>query len=165
VLQTVPEGKFMIVELKMGPEIVAPTKKALEESSLKPEQILIICFNDETVAECKRQMPHIRCHWLTGYKENKAKQLKPDIEEVLSTIHRTHADGLGSEAVPKHVDATFLTQLKDGGCKEFHVWTVDDPKVARYYQRFRPWGITTNRPAWLREQLHIHATPTQRGGT
>lgn len=155
VLATVPEGKYMIVELKTGPGIVQPTKEAIESSSLKPEQILIICFNDETVAECKKLMPNIRCHWLTGYKENEEKELKPDVDEVLATLHRTGADGLGSEAKREHVNERFLTQLKDGGCREFHVWTINDPKLARYYQPFGPWGITTDRPGWLRKQLQI----------
>lgn len=155
VLATVPDGKYMIVELKPGPEIVAPVKTALEESSLKPEQILIICFNKDTVAECKEQMPHIRCHWLTGYKENDAKELKPDVEQVIDTLRKTKADGLGSEAKPAHVDAKFLGRLKKAGFDDFHVWTVDKPKIARFYQRFGPWGITTNRPGWLREQLDL----------
>jgi glycerophosphoryl diester phosphodiesterase len=164
VLATVPEGKFMIVELKVGPEIVQPTKEALETSSLKPEQILIICFNDDTVAECKKLMPDIRCHWLTGYKENKEnkeKDIKPDVEKVLKTLHRTGADGLGSEAKPVHVNAEFLTRLKDGGCREFHVWTINDPELAKFYQPFGPWGITTDRPGWLREQLGIPAASTR----
>jgi len=164
VLATVPEGKYMIVELKTGPEIVEPAKKVIEESTVKPEQILFICFNDQTAAECKKQMPHIRCHWLSGYKENKTKQLKPGVEEVLSTLHRTHVDGFGSEAKPDHFDAAFLNRLKEGGCKEFHVWTVDDPEVGRFYQKFGPWGITTNRPEWLRKQIGIASTSSPSPG-
>jgi glycerophosphoryl diester phosphodiesterase len=55
----------------------------------------------------------------------------------------------------KHVDAEFLEDLCDEGHCEFHVWTIDDPKVARYYQKLKPWGITTNRPGFIREQLKL----------
>lgn len=164
VLATVPDGKYMIVELKTGPEIVGPMKKVIEESSLKPEQVLMICFNEKTVAECKKQMPNIRCHWLTGYKENKAKELKPDVDQVIQTLRKTNADGLGSEAKPSHVDAEFINRLKKEGFDDFHVWTVDKPRIGRFYQPFGPWGITTNRPGWLREQLQIPATLSQGNG-
>jgi hypothetical protein len=33
------------------------------------------------------------------------------------------------------------------------VWTVDDPKVAKFYADLGAWAITTNRPGWLRKQL------------
>jgi glycerophosphoryl diester phosphodiesterase len=155
VLATVPPGKLMIVELKVGPEIVEPVKRDLEASSLRPEQILIISFNEETVAECKRLMPHIRCHWLTGYKENGTGQVKPDICTVLETLRRTGADGLGTKAEPKHVNDCFLYCLRLGGFNDFHAWTIDDVETARYYQRLGTWGITTNRPGWLREQLGL----------
>ena len=153
VFATVPPGKLMVVELKVGPEIVEPVKRDLETSSLRPEQILIISFNEDTVAECKRQMPSIRCHWLTGYKKNDAGQLKPDVCKVLATLRRTGADGLGTQANPEHVDARFLYCLGLGGYRDFHAWTVDDLETACFYQRLGTWGITTNRPGWLREQL------------
>ena len=153
VFATVPPGKLMVVELKVGPEIVEPVKRDLDSSSLRPEQILIISFNEDTVAECKRQMPNIRCHWLTGYKKNDAGQLKPDVCEVLDTLRRTGADGLGTQANPEHVDARFLYCLGLGGYRDFHAWTIDDLETASFYQRLGTWGITTNRPGWLREQL------------
>lgn len=153
VLATVPPGKLMVVELKTGPEIVAPMKHELQASSLEPEQILIISFNKETVAECKKQMPNIRCHWLTSYKQNDAGQLKPNFCEVLETLRRTGADGLGTQAKPEHVDPRFLYCLRLSGYRDFHVWTVDDVETAQFYQRLGTWGITTNRPGWLREQL------------
>ena len=37
--------------MKTGPEIVAHLKQELAKSGLKDEQILIICFNEQTVAE------------------------------------------------------------------------------------------------------------------
>ena len=47
----------------------------------------------------------------------------------------------------------FRGKVARGGIKEFHVWTVDDPEVARFYHRLGAWGITTNRPQFIREQL------------
>lgn len=156
IAETIPDGKKFIIELKVGPEIVAPLKDALAKTDLKDEQILIICFNEKTVAECKKLLPNLKCHWLTGYKQDeKSGEWKPTLAEVVATLERSHADGLGTQGEMKHVDAEFIEDLCDEGHCEFHVWTIDKPKVARFYQKLKPWGITTNRPAFIREQLKL----------
>ena len=156
IAETIPAGKKFIIELKVGPEIVAPLKKELAKTDLEDEQILIICFNEKTVAECKKLLPNLKCHWLTGYKKDeKTGEFKPSLAEVVATLERSHADGLGTQGEMKHVDAEFLEDLCEEGHCEFHVWTIDDPKVAQYYQKLKPWGITTNRPGFIREQLKL----------
>jgi glycerophosphoryl diester phosphodiesterase len=156
IAETIPDGKKFIIELKVGPEIVAPLKKELAKTDLEDEQILIICFNEKTVAECKKLLPDLKCHWLTGYKKDeKSGEFKPSLGEVVATLERSHADGLGTQGEMKHVDAEFLEDLCEEGHCEFHVWTIDDPKVAKYYQKLKPWGITTNRPGFIREQLKL----------
>lgn len=156
IAETIPDGKKFIIELKVGPEIVAPLKEELAKTDLKDEQILIICFNEKTVAECKKLLPNLKCHWLTGYKKDeKTGEFKPSLGEVVATLERSHADGLGTQGEMKHVDAEFLEDLCEEGHCEFHVWTIDDPKAARYYQKLKPWGITTNRPGFIREQLQL----------
>ena len=154
VAETIPAGKKFIIELKTGPEIVAPLKAALAKTDLEDDQILIICFNEKTVAECKRLLPDLKCHWLTGYKKDeKTGKLKPGLDEVMATLERSHADGFGSQHEMKHFDADFIKALCDAGHCEFHVWTVDDPKVAKFYRKLKPWGITTNRPGFIRSKL------------
>lgn len=156
IAETIPAGKKFIIELKVGPEIVAPLKEALAKTGLKDDQILIICFNEKTVAECKKALPNLKCHWLTGYKQNeKTGEWTPTLAEVVATLERSQADGLGTQGEMKHVDAEFIEDLCDEGHCEFHVWTIDKPKVARFYQQLKPWGITTNRPAFIREQLKL----------
>jgi len=51
------------------------------------------------------------------------------------------------------VNDEFLQRLRAAGIEEFHVWTVDDPDKARYFQRLGAWAITTNCPAKLRAAL------------
>ena len=159
IIATVPKGKKFVIELKTGPEIVAPLVDTLKEAPLAPEQIIIIAFDAETVAECKRRLPKIKAHWLVRYEQDKETGAwTPTRETVEATLRRIKADGLGSKAEPTHVDAEFLQELCDAGLCEWHVWTIDDPNVARFYQKLGAFGITTNRPGWLREQLAKHAT-------
>jgi glycerophosphoryl diester phosphodiesterase len=157
VLAAVPQGKKIFIELKSGPEIVAPMAEAIAASSLAPEQIAIISFDEDAVAESKRRLPHLKACWLCGFKEPKDGRGKtpPTIEEVIATLKRIGADALDAEAVPERVNKDFIQQLRDAGFAEFHVWTVNDPQVARFYRDLGVASITTDRPGWLREQLEV----------
>lgn len=155
VLQQVPAGKRFFIELKTGPEIVTPLAKVLADSPVPHDDLVIIAFDGEAIAECKRQLPKIRVHWLTGYKESKVKlpRWSPQPEKIAATLRSTSADGLGSQANRRAFDAVAIAKLREAGLREFHIWTVDDPVLAKFYIEQGVWSITTNRPAWLREQL------------
>lgn len=156
VAAVIPPGKKFVIELKIGPDIVAPLKRQLEASSLKPEQCLIICFDADTIAEAKKQLPHIRAHWLSSH--SKKTEWKPSIDKAIETLKRTKSDGFGSRAAVERFDAKFIQRIKDAGIGEFHVWTVNDGSVARHYRDLGAVGITTDRPAMIREQLAITET-------
>jgi glycerophosphoryl diester phosphodiesterase len=155
VLAAVPQGKQIFIELKSGPEIVAPMAEAIAASSLSPDQIVIISFNEDALAECKKQLPHLKACWLCAFKEPKDDKGKtpPTVEEVIATLKRIGADALDAEAVPERVNEAFIRRLREAGFDEFHVWTVNDPEVARFYRDLGAASITTDRPGWLREQL------------
>ncbi len=154
VLDAVPPGKKFFLELKSGPELVGPMAKVIAKSSISPDQIVFISFHEDAIAECKKQMPQIKALWLCGFPQEKPGGKKRlTAEEVAATVQRIHADGLDAEAVPDYIDAAFIKRLKELGCGEFSVWTVDDPEIARFYAKLGAWSITTNRPAWLREKL------------
>lgn len=154
VLKSIPADKKFIIELKTGPEIVPLLKTELEKHPTDPKQLLIICFNADTVIACKESMPSIKVHWLTGYKQDKKSgEWKPMIDEVIKTLQRTKADGLGTQGNCEIVNEEFIAKLKESGLKEFHVWTIDEPKDAIYFQKLGAMGITTNRPDLIRQTL------------
>jgi glycerophosphoryl diester phosphodiesterase len=158
VLAIVPAGKKAVLEFKSGPEIVGPLAEVLAAAAISSESVLLISLVDATVAECKRRLPDVKCHWLSAYKERTGnasgtRMLRPTADEVIATIRRLGADGFGSESKPEHFDAAFVEQLRAAGIDEFHVWTVDDPEVAQFYEQLGVWAITTNRPEWLRSEI------------
>lgn len=155
VLRSIPSNKKFIIELKTGPEIVPLLKAELDKYPTDPEKLLIICFNADTVIACKESMPNIKVHWLTGYKQDKKSgEWKPKAADVIRTLQRTKADGLGTQGNRDIVTAEFISKLKESGLKEFHVWTVDEPKDAIYFQKLGAMGITTNRPDLIRKTLN-----------
>ena len=55
------------------------------------------------------------------------------------------------------ITAKFITDYKQSyfpAKRKVYVWTVDEPQLAKQMIDMGVDGITTNRPGWLREQLH-----------
>lgn len=153
VLDALPSGKWCVIELKTGPEIVPLVKAALYQSRVELDRILIIAFDQTTIAESKRQLPMVKAHWLVDYHFDAAAGWSPSASAIAQVVKQCKADGIGSQALRDVVTPTFVAQLRESGVGEFHLWTVDDPDDARYYCQLGAWGVTTNRPGLIRQSL------------
>ena len=154
VFATIPTGKKIFIELKEGAHIVAPLKRAIEKSELKTDQMVIISFQADAIAESKRQLPQIRAHWLRSYKKDKKTgKYHNDFENIARTLKETKADGLGSKGLPEVLTAPFLKRLRKAGMQEFSVWTINDAPTANYFWSLGVVAITTDRPGYLRKTL------------
>lgn len=155
VLAIVPADKTFVIELKTRPEIVPVLVRELQQVQSALPRLLIIAFDAQTVAACKQQLPDVTAHWLTSYKQNKLTGVfTPTLATIAQTLRDCSADGLGTKGERQVVNADFMNQLQQRGLKEFHVWTIDDPSEARYFQGLGAIGITTNRPALIRQALN-----------
>lgn len=153
ILAMLPKGKLFMMEIKCGPEIIPAFKKVVEASGVASEQLRIICFKSEVIAECKKQMPGIKAYWLTSFKAPKDDPTKhPTLPEVLKTLKKIHADGLDANADTEVITPDFVKAIKAEGY-EFHVWTIDDPALAKQMIEAGAQSITTNRPGYLRGLL------------
>ncbi|MBI1311641.1 glycerophosphodiester phosphodiesterase [bacterium] len=153
VLATVPQGRQIFVEIKCGPEILPVLAPQLAAPTLKPEQITIICFNEDVVTQARTLMPQYRANWLTSYRQkSEASPWTPSIDNVLNTLSRTRATGLGSNGNLKVIDARFVEQVHRAGFG-FHVWTINDPESVRTLRSLGAESITTDRPALIRDAL------------
>jgi glycerophosphoryl diester phosphodiesterase len=154
VLATVPDNKRIFIEIKCGPEIIAPLKEALTGAGRQPEQTMVLSFNREVVAESKRQLPRLKAFWLAvRSKKGGTNDRHPSRQEILSTLRQIKADGFSSNVVTLRED--LLVRDLRRAHMELHVWTVDDPAMARYFQALGIDSLTTNRPGWLRRQLLV----------
>ncbi len=159
VLATVPEGRQIFVEIKCGPEVLPVLKPQLAASALKPEQITIICFNEAVVTQARKTMPQYRANWLTSYRQKvKTSPWTPSTEDVLRTLRRAKATGLGSNGNLRVIDLPFVEKVRHAGFG-FHVWTVNDPQAARTFRLLGAESMTTDRPAFIREALDDNQSP------
>ncbi len=64
VLQTVPQGAKLVIEIKSDRQIIPKLKEELAASGLQNSQIEIITFNLHKLSETKVQMPQYTMLWL-----------------------------------------------------------------------------------------------------
>jgi glycerophosphoryl diester phosphodiesterase len=152
VLATIPPGKRLFIEVKVGPEAVPELVRCLERAAKSPAQTVIIAFDINTVREAKKQLPKLKVYWLADLKQDKqTKAWGPGVQELIAKAKGAGVDGIDVSA-KEPVNAAFVKAVHDAGL-ECYVWTVDDPARARDLANAGVDGITTNRAAWLREQL------------
>ncbi|CAN5150962.1 glycerophosphodiester phosphodiesterase [soil metagenome] len=153
VVATVPEDGTFYIEIKCGPEILDTLFDKLDATTLRPDQIVIISFNQDVIAAVKERRPQYVANWLRSLKSHKVtRQITPSLDSLLPVLKEIGADGLSTSAHGK-VDAQWVERLRAEGF-DYHVWTVDDPAEARRFAELGASSITTNRPAAIREALN-----------
>lgn len=152
VLATIPQGKRVFIEIKCGPEIVPELTHVLKASGHPPAALAIICFQDDVVATCKTALPAHQVYWLVSIKrDKKTGEWNHTADELIARAKKLGADGLDLSACD-FIDAAFGKLVRSEGL-QLYVWTVNEVPLARQMIAAGAQGITTDRPAWLREQL------------
>lgn len=154
VLPLIPQGRRLFVEIKCGPEVLPPMKKAFEAAGVGKDQITIIAFGEDAAAGAKKTFPEIPVYWLASIKQDeKTGEWGPPRDELIATAKSLGVDGLDLQA-RRIIDAAYVKAVKDAGL-QIHVWTVDDPAEAKRLAEAGIQSITTNRPAFLRRELGL----------
>ncbi|TWU20119.1 putative glycerophosphoryl diester phosphodiesterase 1 [Novipirellula galeiformis] len=154
VLQTVPEGRTFVIEIKSDRKLVPHLKTELDRLDHSKIKLLIICFDEHVIADCKRLLPEVKAHWLTGFKQNKDTQAwSPTADHISKVVKRSGADGVGMQGQTRVINADFIDSLKQNECDEFHVWTINSATDAKFFASLGAFGITTDRPAMIRDAL------------
>lgn len=157
VFETVPENGLFVIELKSKSEIVPVLVEQIRRIQSRRDRscrLLVISFDAATVKAFKELMPDVTAHWLTGFdRDRNDGTWTPEAASVAATVRQCRADGVGMKAVRDVVDRAFVETLRRGGCAAFHVWTIDEPADARYFQSLGAEAITTNRPALIRRAV------------
>jgi glycerophosphoryl diester phosphodiesterase len=133
VIETVPAGRRLYIELKTAPAIVAPLAKVL--CGRDPEQFPIISFFWDTIVEAKRSLAGHECLLVTETVN----------AGLAKRVRDAGLDGMDVEyPSAAHMVGTGLQCV---------VWTVDDVEAVRALIALGISRITTNVPARLRQAL------------
>ena len=151
VLSTVPPGRTLVIEIKC-PIGVLPELERVLDASGKRDQVMLIAFDYETIAEAKRRMPELRSCWLYGFSGTEAARYKiAGPESLLERVGEAGLDGLDVKHDGPWVEDLSRSLAALG--KALYVYTVNDPGKARWLRDIGVTGITTDRPGFLREAL------------
>ena len=151
VLEILPDGKKIFIEVKCGSEIVEPLFSELTRSKLNSNDAVIISFDEEVIKEFKVIAPNYRALLLYSYKQlnRNSSEVGCNINNLIDVMRNIKADGLGTD---NEFSKTLVEQTINAGF-EYHSWTIDSIDVA---QKLINWGsssITTNKPGYLIQQL------------
>ncbi len=145
VLETVPPGRQLFIEVKCGPEILPRLDRMIARSG-KRAQVEVIGFDLHTMKTAKAIMPDVAAHWLCD------KRLWTPYSRLLAEKARAHGlDGL--DVHWSGITRRFISAVREAGLK-LYTWTVDGPADAVRLRAMGVDGITTNRPGWLRGRIH-----------
>jgi glycerophosphoryl diester phosphodiesterase len=175
VIDTIPDGKRLFLEIKTGPQILPGLKRVVSGSGKRPSQLPIISFDIDAIAAAKRELPEHECYLLVAF----------DADYPNGTWQVYYNEGPGFRAVTKPADPAgldalvelarsagldgidssfnqprgFSRRLQHEGMKQV-VWTVDDPEVALEMVDLGIASLTTDVPAATRKALHHAGIPT-----
>ena len=152
VIATVPEDKYLFVEIKCGAEILPELKSVIEKSKLQPDQVKLIGFSLDTMRDAKRFLPEHEVFWVNELVQGMdSNSRKSDLQELINGAKQAGLDGLDLEAC-EAIDKNFVNQIEANGMK-LYVWTVNDPTEAKRLIEAGVDGIATDRAQWLKTQL------------
>lgn len=146
-----PSSLTWVIEIKCGPEIVAPLLEAIDSGGHDWRRVIVISFIQESLVELKAQRPSVAAYWLSYLDEQPDGSFKPSVDEILRTVKSLKLDGFGGQS-GQGISAELASTLKDAGLK-LNVWTVDDPKEARRMRDIGVTSVTTNDPKLILEML------------
>ena len=152
VLNALPPGKRLFVEVKCGPEIIRPLQACCQACPMKPEQIHFVGFSLCTMMAVKEAFPQHSVFWNVSLNQKGGSgPWMPSADQLIEAVDRAGLNGLGIEMSPG-VEAGFIGRLKHHGIPLF-MWTIDDPAIAAWMNGLGVEYLCTNRPGWLRDQV------------
>ncbi|HKR62130.1 MAG TPA: glycerophosphodiester phosphodiesterase family protein [Thermoanaerobaculia bacterium] len=165
VIDELPDGRQLYVELKDGPQVVPAAMRAVRDARKSPEQIIFKSFDIDTIAAMKVEMPSYSCFLLVAFQGDVAQGrwnmvydegpnfrpvVQPYVEEdVLALLRCYSLDGIDTSFV---MPPSLVRLMRDARL-ELVTWTINDPLVARDLMAMGVEVITTDVPALLTRAL------------
>ncbi len=153
VLELVPEGRRLFIEVKCEKSALPHLERAIEASG-KRERVVLISFSLPLMEQAKRMMRDVPAYWIYGFSwRERARWGSPTMEGLIRRAEKAGLDGLDLDGEGP-ITKAFVDKLRAKDMN-LYVWTVNDPERARQLLAMGVTGLTTDRPGYLREQLGL----------
>lgn len=164
VLDVMPDGCELFIELKDGPRVVPPAAELVRQSG-KATRVVLISFDIDTIMAARQELPENDCllivvfeadygngRWNVLYDEGPGFRTVTKtfvIDDLIALVKQYDLNGIdASFAVPP----SLISRLNDEKLRSV-VWTVDEPSIALDMVRLGVDTITTDRPGPIRDAL------------
>lgn len=151
VLETVPPGRTLVVEVKCPGTVLPELERDLDRAGRR-RQVILIAFDFDTIREAKRRMPDVPAFWLYGFSSREATRY--GVSRPADLVDRVRNAGLDGLDV-RH-DGPWIGELVTALRaidKTLLVYTVNSVERAVHLRDLGVAGITTDRPGYLRRAL------------
>ncbi|WP_197994878.1 glycerophosphodiester phosphodiesterase [Gimesia panareensis] len=150
ILQTIPAGKRLFIEIKCGPEVLPQLKADLAASGKAADQTALIGFDYDTMRKAKELLPDLKAYWVFKVKQNKlTRKYEHNADYYIRKAKEANLDGL-DVGYNGFLTADFIQKSAAAGLPVF-VWTINDVKDAKKLVEMGITGITTDRPGLMME--------------
>ncbi len=141
VLASIPADRLLVIEIKTGPEILPYLQQVISQH-WKRGSISFIAFDFETIKQAKELYPEVPCYYLSSFKADLNNNFEAILESRLDGVDLRHAI----------IDRELVERCHSSGL-DVWCWTVNDPETALRMQEIGVSAVTTDRPAWLKNNL------------
>lgn len=156
VIASIPSDRRLFIEIKSGLETMPAFDAAMTRAyaaGKQAEQMPIISFSYDVCKAVKKNHPELKVYWLSSFKKDKdTQQWSPTIAEIVEKAKSASLDGVDLAAKEPLMNADAVKQIRDAGLA-LYTWTVDEADVAAKLAELRVDGITTNKPAFIKNKL------------
>jgi len=151
VVETIPAGRRLFVEIKSGPQTIEAIDRDLALVKDRPEAVVLLCFDVNVLAAARRQFPQHPLLFGVEQKRSNDGDWQPGLDEIIDTATQNAATGVDLSWTPA-VDGRAISRLKQAGLLTA-VWTVNDPSEAHRVRDAGIQSITTDHPAVIRRAM------------
>jgi glycerophosphoryl diester phosphodiesterase len=151
VLLTIPQNKYLFIEIKCGIEIIPYLKKVLQQSYLKFNQIKIIGFGLKKMYVIKKDFPEHEVLLNKKIIINKIIFRNSYWDNLIKKLILNSLDGLNL-SYSNSLNIKLIDKFKHNKLK-IYVWTVNDPRRALRLIELCVDGFMSDRPEWIKEKI------------
>lgn len=155
VLAILPPEKKLFLEIKSNPEIVPYLLSIIRNNRVNLKQLVIISFNIKILRSIKEQIPELKTLLLFRFKTlSSPKLFNFSAKKLLKKLDYINADGI-STSTSNFLNKSYINQFTSKGY-EYHLWTIDNPKIVERFIKIGVNSITTNTPKIIRQIKYFH---------
>ncbi len=148
IIENMPEGKLLFVEIKSGENTAGILKSFCEKKDVNPVYVKFISFNRQLLDQLKKLLPHFEMYWIV---DDKIPVFKKNLNTIIKYCKSSNLNGVDFDE--KMISSkSVIDKIHEAGLK-IYCWTVNNPERARQLMNWNIDGITSDRAHWLSGQI------------